>query len=194
MPTLTTCLWFDDEALDAARFYVSVFPDSEVTDVTRLGPDGNVLTVNCSLSGAPFKAIKGGPRIPHSEAFSVFLSCADQTEADHYWGVLVSGGRPSQCGWLVDRFGISWQVVPEGLGELLHDPDPARAAAAQAAMLTMSQLDLGAIRAAAESAGASAEDRCARDRRRRRRLCGRRCPERPMIGSFSRVSGIDGLR
>ncbi len=159
MPTLTTCLWFDDQALDAAEFYVSVFPDSVITDVSRIGPDERVLTVSWTLSGAPFMAINGGPRFPHSEAFSVFLSCADQAEADHYWDVLVDGGRPSRCGWLVDRFGISWQVVPDGLGDLLGDPDPARAAAAQAAMLEMSRLDLGAMRAAADAADDPRQDR-----------------------------------
>lgn len=153
MPTLTTCLWFDDDGLDAAEFYVGVFPNSAITDVMRTGPDGRVLTVRWTLDGAPFMAINGGPRFPHSEAFSVFLSCADQAEADHYWDALVEGGEPSRCGWLTDRFGISWQVVPEGLGELLGDPDPARAAAAHAAMMTMSRLDLAAMRAAADAAG-----------------------------------------
>ena len=153
MPTLTTCLWFDDQALDAAEFYVSVLPNSEITDVARIGPDQQVLTVNWTLNGAPFMAINGGPLFPHSEAYSVFLSCEDQAEADHYWDVLVQGGEPSRCGWLKDQFGISWQVVPAGLGELLGDPDPARSAAAQAAMMTMSRLDLGAMRAAADAAG-----------------------------------------
>lgn len=152
MPTLTTCLWFDDQGLDAAEFYVSVFPNSQITDVARIGEDQQVLTVNWTLDGAPFMAINGGPLFPHSEAYSVFLGCADQAEADHYWDVLVEGGEPSQCGWLKDRFGISWQVVPDGLGELLGDPDPARAAAAHAAMMTMSRLDLGAMRAAADAA------------------------------------------
>ena len=151
MPTLTTCLWFDDQGLDAAEFYVSVFPNSAITDVNRVGPDQQVLTVNWSLDGAPFMAINGGPLFPHSEAYSVFLACADQTEADHYWDVLVDGGEPSRCGWLKDRFGISWQVVPDGLGDLLGDADPARAAAAHAAMMTMSRLDLGAMRAAADA-------------------------------------------
>ena len=153
MPTLTTCLWFDDQGLDAAEFYVSVFPNSEITDVNRIGEEQQVLTVNWTLDGAPFMAINGGPLFPHSEAFSVFLSCKDQAEADHYWDVLVDGGEPSQCGWLKDRFGISWQVVPAGLGELLGDPVPARAAAAHAAMMTMSRLDLAAMRAAADAAG-----------------------------------------
>ena len=152
MPTLTTCLWFDDQALDAAEFYVSVFPNSEITDMARFGPDQQVLTVNWTLNGAPFMAINGGPLFPHSEAYSVFLSCEDQAEADHFWDVLVEGGEPSQCGWLKDKFGISWQVVPAGLGELLGDPDPARAAAAHAAMMTMSRLDLAAMRAAADAA------------------------------------------
>jgi len=152
MPTLTTCLWFDDQALDAAEFYVSVFNNSAVTDVTRFGPDQQVLTVSWTLDGAPFMAINGGPQFPHSEAFSVFLGCADQAEADHYWDTLVDGGEPSQCGWLKDKFGISWQVVPAGLHELLGDPDPARAAAAHAAMMTMSRLDLATMRAAADAA------------------------------------------
>ena len=153
MPTLTTCLWFDDQALDAAEFYVSVFPNSKVTEVSRFGPDQQVLTVNWVLDGSPFMAINGGPLFPHSEAYSVFLSCADQTEADHYWDTLVEGGEPSRCGWLKDRFGISWQVVPAGLHELLGDPEPARAAAAHAAMMEMSRLDLAAMRAAADAVG-----------------------------------------
>jgi len=153
MPTLTTCLWFDDQALDAAKFYVSVFANSEVTDVTRFGPDDQVLTVNWVLDGSPFMAINGGPLFPHSEAYSVFLLCADQAEADHYWDTLVEGGEPSRCGWLKDRFGISWQVVPAGLHELLGDPEPARAAAAHAAMMEMSRLDLAAMRAAADAVG-----------------------------------------
>ena len=153
MPTLTTCLWFDDQALDAAEFYVSVLPNSEITDVARIGPDQQVLTVNWTLNGAPFMAINGGPLFPHSEAYSVFVSCADQAEADRYWDLLVEGGEPSRCGWLKDRFGISWQIVPAGLGDLLGDPDPARAAAAHAAMMTMSRLDLAAMRAAADAAG-----------------------------------------
>jgi predicted 3-demethylubiquinone-9 3-methyltransferase (glyoxalase superfamily) len=152
MPTLTTCLWFDDQALDAAEFYVSVLPSSEITDVARIGPDQQVLTVNWTLNGAPFMAINGGPLFPHSEAYSVYLSCEDQAEADRYWDLLVEGGEPSRCGWLRDRFGISWQVVPDGLGDLLGDPDPARAAAAHAAMMTMSRLDLAAMRAAADAA------------------------------------------
>ena len=152
MPTLTTCLWFDDQALEAAQFYVSVLPNSEITDVTRIGPDQQVLTVNWTLNGAPFMAINGGPQFPHSEAFSVFLACENQAEADHYWDALVESGEPSQCGWLKDRFGISWQVVPAGLGDLLGDSNPARAAAAHAAMMTMSRLDLDAMLAAADEA------------------------------------------
>jgi len=152
MPTLTTCLWFDDDALEAAEFYVSIFPDSAITDTAPGGPNGAPLWVRWSLSGMPFMAINGGPLFPQSEAFSVFLACADQAEADHYWAVLVDGGEPSQCGWLKDRFGISWQVVPAGLEDLLGDPDPARATAARDAMMTMSRLDLAAMRAAADAA------------------------------------------
>jgi predicted 3-demethylubiquinone-9 3-methyltransferase (glyoxalase superfamily) len=154
MPTLTTCLWFDGTALDAAEFYVSLFPNSEITDTFHL-PDGSVLTVNWTLDGSPFMAINGGPQFPHTEAYSVFLGCDDQAEADHYWDALLGdGGEPSQCGWLRDRFGISWQVVPAGLHELLGDPEPARAAAAHDAMMQMSRLDLSAMRAAADAASA----------------------------------------
>lgn len=152
MPTLTTCLWFDDAALDAAEFYVALFPNSAVTNVFRTA-DGAVLTVNWTLDGAPFMAINGGPRFPHTEAFSVFLGCEDQAEADHYWDALLAdGGEPSQCGWLRDRFGVSWQVVPAGLHELLGDLDPARAVAAHDAMMQMSRLDLAGMRAAADAA------------------------------------------
>ena len=153
MPTLTTCLWFDGQALDAAEFYVSIFPNSEITSAWRPADDVPPVTVTWTLDGVPFMAINGGPQFPHSEAYSVFLGCDDQAEADHFWEQLLQdGGEPSRCGWLKDRFGISWQVVPAGLQDLLADPDPARAAAAHAAMMDMSRLDLAAMRVAADAA------------------------------------------
>ena len=155
MPRITPNLWFDSEAKDAAEFYVSIFPNSEITDVSTYGeagpgPAGTVLSVSFSLDGQPYTGINGGPQFTFSEAISLSIACADQREVDHYWNRLVDGGEESQCGWLKDRYGLSWQVVPAALGELLSDPDPDRAARAMRAMLGMRKLDVAALRAAAD--------------------------------------------
>lgn len=155
MPRFVTNLWFDTEAEEAAEFYCSVFPDSRVTRVARYteagpGEPGTVVTVDFELDGKPFTGINGGPMFTFSEAVSLLIECADQDEVDHYWDALSEGGEPSQCGWLKDRFGFSWQVAPVELGELMGDPDPARAQRATAAMLTMTKIDIAAIRAAAD--------------------------------------------
>jgi predicted 3-demethylubiquinone-9 3-methyltransferase (glyoxalase superfamily) len=147
-------LWFDTEAEEAAEFYVSVFEDSRILNVARYteaGPReaGMVLTVEFELDGNRFIAINGGPQFKFDEAISFLIECADQAELDSYWEKLTDGGSESQCGWLKDRYGLSWQVVPEGMAELFADPDPQRAERAMAAMLKMSKLDIAALQAAA---------------------------------------------
>ncbi len=148
-------LWFDTEGLEAAEFYVSVFPNSQITNVSRYGEggmreEGTVMTVDFVLDGQPFTAINGGPQFHFDEAVSFMIPCANQAEVDHYWERLCDGGEASQCGWLKDRYGLSWQVIPTELGELLGDPDPERAGRAVQAMLNMQKIDLNVLRAAAE--------------------------------------------
>ena len=156
MPTITPYLWFDTQGLEAAEFYASLFPNSELTSVTHFGeggprPAGSVMTVEFTLDGRSYTALNGGPEYALDEAFSLQIVCADQAEVDRYWEALTAdGGEEGRCGWCKDRFGVSWQVVPDGLGELLGDPDPGRASRAVQAMLTMSKLDLSAMRAAAD--------------------------------------------
>ena len=157
MPRITPNLWFDTESLEAAEFYVSVFPNSEITNVSYYGeagprPAGTVLTVDFVLDGQPYTAINGGPQFTFSEAISLLVNCGDQEEVDHYWSRLSEGGEESQCGWLKDRYGLSWQVCPTILGELINDPDQDRAQRAMAAMLGMKKLDVAALRAAADQA------------------------------------------
>lgn len=159
MPRIVTNLWFDTEALEAAEHYCSIFPASEVRDVMRYTDAAptdradTVVTVDFVLDGTPFTAINGGPQFPFTEAVSLLVECRDQAEVDHYWDALSAGGEPSQCGWLKDRYGLSWQVVPGELADLLGDPDPTRAARATEAMLAMAKIDLAAIRAAADGDG-----------------------------------------
>ena len=155
MPKITPNLWFDTQGLEAAEFYVSVFPDSKITDVTHYGeagprPAGTVLTVEFVLDGLAFTAINGGPEFTFDEAVSFAITCADQEEVDYYWRALSEGGEEGQCGWLKDRYGLSWQVVPEEMIELLNGPDKDRADRAMRAMLGMKKLDVAAIRAAAD--------------------------------------------
>lgn len=156
MPTTTPCLWFDiGEAEKAAEFYVSVFPNSAITKVTRYGPgtpgpEGEVMTVEFTLDGQGFTALAGGPQFTFSEAISFRVPCTDQAEVDHYWGALADGGQEGPCGWVKDRFGVSWQVEPTALGELLDDPDPARANRVMQAMLTMGRLDVAELQRAAD--------------------------------------------
>ncbi len=150
MPKQIPCLWFDGRAEEAAEYYVSVFPDSAVTQVTR-GPEGRAMTVSFSLDGHDYVALNGGPQFTFTEAISFQIHCADQDEVDHYWSRLTDGGQESQCGWLKDRFGVSWQVVPVELFTLLGDPDPGRAQRATQAMLSMRRIDLAEIRRAADA-------------------------------------------
>jgi predicted 3-demethylubiquinone-9 3-methyltransferase (glyoxalase superfamily) len=155
MPRITPNLWFDHQGLEAAEFYVSVFPNSKVNEITRYGESdgqlaGSVLTVNFELDGKPFTAINGGPQFTFDEAISLLIDCADQDEVDYYWDTLVEGGEESQCGWLKDRYGLSWQVVPAGWEAMLTSPDRAGANRAMQAMYGMKKLDLAALQAAFE--------------------------------------------
>jgi predicted 3-demethylubiquinone-9 3-methyltransferase (glyoxalase superfamily) len=157
MPRITPNLWFDTEGLEAAEFYCSVFPNSEVKNVAYYNdagprPAGTVLTVDFVLDGQELTAINGGPEFTFDEAISLAINCKDQDEIDYYWTKLTEGGEESQCGWLKDRYGLSWQVVPEGMEELMLDPDPGRATRAMKAMLGMKKLDVAALRAAADGA------------------------------------------
>ena len=155
MPRITPNLWFDTEAEEAARFYTSVFPNSAIGAISRYndaGPReaGTVLTVEFVLDGQDFTAINGGPQFPFTEAVSLLINCQDQEEVDHYWAALTAdGGEEGQCGWLKDRFGLSWQVVPAGMAEALNQPDPAAAERAMKAMLAMTKIDVAALHAAA---------------------------------------------
>ncbi len=153
MTTIAPCLWFDGNGLEAADFYVSLFPDSRIDGVSP-GPDGSALMISFTLMGRPFQALNGGPQFAFTEAVSLVVPCDGQSEVDHYWAELSDGGEEGRCGWLKDRYGLSWQVVPSQLGEILGDPDPGRAGRATEAMLQMGKLDLDAMRAAADSAPA----------------------------------------
>jgi predicted 3-demethylubiquinone-9 3-methyltransferase (glyoxalase superfamily) len=157
MPKLTSCLWFDTEGEDAANFYVSVFPNSRIVNVARYGeagprPAGSVMTVDFELDGKPFMALNGGPEFTFNEAVSFVIDCADQDEVDYYWTKLSEGGEAGPCGWLKDRFGLSWQVVPAALGELASDPDPAKSQAVIKAMLGMRKLVVAELQAAYDAA------------------------------------------
>ena len=156
MPGIAPMLWFGTQAEEAARFYTSVFPNSSITAVSHYGeagprPAGTVLTVAFELDGEPFTALNGGPEFHFSEAVSFVIDCKDQAEVDHYWTKLAEGGEEGQCGWVKDRFGLSWQVVPAELPSLIGDPDRDRAKRAMEAMLQMRKLDVAALRAAADS-------------------------------------------
>lgn len=155
MPRITPTLWFDTQGEEAATFYVSVFPNSKITDVARYGeagprPAGTVMTVDFELDGQQYLALNGGPEFTFNEAVSFTIDCADQEEVDYYWAKLSEGGEEGPCGWLKDRFGLSWQVVPADLGKLMSDPDEGRAQRAMTAMLGMKKLDVAALHAAAD--------------------------------------------
>lgn len=155
VPPITPMLWFDSQAEQAANFYVSVFPESRVTSVSHYTdagplPAGAVLTVQFELDGHEFVALNGGPAFHFDEAISFVIGCKDQEEVDYYWEKLSEGGEEGQCGWLKDRFGLSWQVVPAGFAELMSDPDAGRRERAMRAIFGMKKLDLAAITAAAE--------------------------------------------
>ncbi|OKJ15843.1 VOC family protein [Kitasatospora sp. CB01950] len=153
---ITTFLWFDHQAEQAVALYLSVFRDGRVTDVKRYseagpGEAGSVMLVEFELFGQRYRALNGGPVFTFNEAVSLQVDCDDQAEVDRYWELLTAdGGQPGQCGWLKDRFGLSWQIVPRRMLELLNDPDPERARRATTAMLDMTRLDLAALEAAAD--------------------------------------------
>lgn len=159
MTTITPCLWFDDNLEEAMEFYTSIFPNSKVGHVSRYsdagpGPAGSVMAADFDLDGLKFRAINGGPRFTFSEAISFAVACRDQAEVDRYWDALTAdGGQESMCGWLRDKFGLSWQIVPDRLYELASDPDPARAEATTRAMLQMRKLVVADLEAAADAAG-----------------------------------------
>jgi predicted 3-demethylubiquinone-9 3-methyltransferase (glyoxalase superfamily) len=157
MPQLTPCLWFDTDGEAAAELYTSVFPNSKILEVTRYGPagprpEGTVMTVSFELDGQKFLALNGGPNFTFNEAVSFQIPCRDQDEVDRYWEKLGEGGEPGPCGWLKDRFGLSWQVVPNRLPELLGDPDRDKAKRVMAAMLEMGKIEIAELERAAEAA------------------------------------------
>ena len=148
-------LWFDSQAEEAAHYYIDVFGEGRVLSVARYpegapGPVGTIMTVEFEVNGQRFVGINGGPQFPFTEAVSFQITCETQEEVDRYWSVLTEGGEESMCGWLKDRYGLSWQVVPVGMEEVFADPDPARAQRAMQAMLGMRKLDLAALQAAAD--------------------------------------------
>jgi predicted 3-demethylubiquinone-9 3-methyltransferase (glyoxalase superfamily) len=155
MPKITPMLWFDTEAEEAAEFYVSVFPNSKVANVSHYGEAGPreagmVVTVQFHLDGQEMTALNGGPDFTFNEAISLVINCAGQDEVDYYWEKLSDGGEEGPCGWLKDRFGVSWQVTPAELIDALSDPDPGRAQRAMKAMLGMKKIDIAALRKAAD--------------------------------------------
>ena len=145
--TITPFLWFDTQAEEAMRFYASVFKEARILSTNRAG--GRVISVEFELQGQKFMALNGGPQFTFSEAVSLFVGCETQEEVDDLWTKLTAaGGAPGRCGWLKDRFGLSWQIVPKGLGAMLSDGDPAKAARVMNAMFTMNKLDLAQLRKA----------------------------------------------
>ena len=156
---ITTFLWFDSQAEEAAKFYMSIFKDSRIVGITRYDdeaakaagrPKGSVMTVAFELSGQEFTALNGGPLFKFTEAISLVVHCENQKEVDHFWEKLAAGGEEVQCGWLKDRFGLSWQVVPTVLVEMLQDKNPEKSKRAVAAMLKMKKLDIDALTKAYE--------------------------------------------
>ncbi|MGH3098110.1 MAG: VOC family protein [Streptosporangiales bacterium] len=155
MSKTTPCLWFDTQAEEAATFYTAVFKNSRIVDVTRYGSAGpgvagSVMTVTFELDGQSFVGLNGGPQFTFSEAISFQVDCADQDEVDYYWNELSAGGEEGPCGWVKDKFGVSWQVVPRALPELLSDLDRERSQRAMSAMLQMGKLDAAALYRAAD--------------------------------------------
>jgi predicted 3-demethylubiquinone-9 3-methyltransferase (glyoxalase superfamily) len=154
MQKITPCLWFDTEAEEAAAFYTSVFKNSRILSVSRFGeagprPAGMVMTVNFELDGQEFVALNGGPEFSFDEALSFQVNCDGQDEVDYYWSKLTAGGEEGPCGWLKDKFGLSWQIVPTRLVELIEDPDPEKSQRAMRAMLEMKKIDIAALEQAA---------------------------------------------
>jgi predicted 3-demethylubiquinone-9 3-methyltransferase (glyoxalase superfamily) len=157
MQKITPCLWFDTEGEDAATFYTAIFPNSKIVEVARYGSagpraEGSVMTVAFELEGQSFIALNGGPNFTFNEAISLTVDCEDQEEVDRYWDALTDGGEPGPCGWLKDRYGVSWQIVPKILAELIADPDREKSQRVMAAMLQMGKIEIAELeRAAAAS-------------------------------------------
>jgi predicted 3-demethylubiquinone-9 3-methyltransferase (glyoxalase superfamily) len=157
---ITPFLWFDKEAEDAANFYVSIFKDAKILTVSRYGeagpgPKGQAMVVKFELMGQTFMALNGGPHFKFTEAISFLVDCNSQEEVDYYWDkLLAGGGQPSQCGWLKDRYGLSWQIVPTILGQLMSDKDPEKSKRVMQAMLKMVKMDVAALKRAYEGQGA----------------------------------------
>lgn len=157
MQKITPFLWFDGEAEEAMNFYVSIFKNSKVLSVNRYGkgaplPEGTVLTANFELNGLRFVALNGGPMFKFSPATSFVVDCDNQEEVDYYWDKLGAGGTYSRCAWLDDKFGVTWQIVPKQLGQLLSDPDPAKAGRVMQAMMQMDKIDIAGLQRAANAA------------------------------------------
>jgi predicted 3-demethylubiquinone-9 3-methyltransferase (glyoxalase superfamily) len=153
MQKITPFLWFDSNAEEAANFYVSIFKDSKVTSVQRYGdagpgPKGSVMSLEFQLEGQQFMALNGGPHFKFTPAISLFISCEAQEEVDALWERLLVGGVPQQCGWLQDKFGLSWQIIPAALGRLMADPDPVRSARVMQAMMKMVKIDVAELKRA----------------------------------------------
>jgi predicted 3-demethylubiquinone-9 3-methyltransferase (glyoxalase superfamily) len=151
--SLTTCLWFDDQGEEAARFYTGIFADSRIGRTGRYteagpGPAGSVMAVEFELNGQQFVALNGGPQFKFSEAISFQIPCADQAEVDYYWSRLSEGGQEVACGWLKDKYGLSWQVIPTVLIDMISDPDPEKASRATSAMLSMTKFDIAGLQRA----------------------------------------------
>ncbi len=160
MSKIKPCLWFNGKAQEAAEFYVSLLPDSRIDAVmpytveTPGGKPGDVMLVEFTLAGESYMALNGGPYYEFTPAVSLFVSCADQAEVDRLWDALSAGGSPLQCGWITDRYGVSWQIVPEALGTMMKDEDPSKVRRVTEAMLQMVKLDAGALEAAYRGASA----------------------------------------
>ena len=162
MQKITPFLWFDGKAEEAAKFYTSIFKNSKLGQIRRYGdagpgPKGSVLTASFAIEGQEFVALNGGPQFTFSPAISFFVNCETQEEVDEFWDKLSEGGRKNRCGWLQDKFGVSWQIVPAALGKLLGDPDPEKSSRVMRAMLQMEKLDIRALQEAYEGKKAAAK-------------------------------------
>jgi predicted 3-demethylubiquinone-9 3-methyltransferase (glyoxalase superfamily) len=158
MQKITTFLTFDDQAEEAVNFYTSIFPDSRIVSTSRYGdagpgPKGSMMTASFQLAGQDFIALNGGPSFSFAQGISLFVDCETQEEVDEYWEKLAEGGEHGPCGWLTDRFGVSWQVVPRVLGEMLNDEDPEKANRVMTAMLQMSKIEIEDLKSAYEGTG-----------------------------------------
>ena len=157
MNKITPFLWFDDKAEEAMKFYVSIFKNSKVLNISRYGknaayPEGTAFMVTCQLDGQEVMALNAGPQFKFTEAISMFVNCETQSEVDELWEKLSEGGKKGQCGWLKDRYGLSWQIVPNALGELMSDKDPEKGKRVMQAMLKMDKIDINVLKQAFEQA------------------------------------------